>query len=119
VNATLLRQDGVETSTTDLDTQSSTLTFKPGTIIDFRKLANAIDAAGFTASDMTVWATGRVEVADGQTIFKVGGSDQTFPLTNNELAATLKATQGQEVKVVGKLEFKETPARLLMESFQM
>ena len=118
MNQSLLRQDGVDTSITDLGTQSSTLTFKPARAVDFGKLAKAVDTAGFTTSEIKVWATGQVEVADGQIIFKVGGSDQTFPLTNNELAMKLKAAQGKEVKVTGKLEFKETPARLLVESFE-
>ncbi len=108
----------METSITDLGTQSSTLTFKPGKVIDFAKLAKTVDTAGFTAGEITVWVTGRVEVADGQTLLKVTGGDQTFTLTNNELVAKLKAAQEKEVKVIGKVEFKETPTRLVVESFE-
>ena len=107
----------MDSSKTDRETQSSTLTFKPGRLIDFGKLAKAVDTAGFTASEIKVWVTGQVEVLATQTLLKVSGSDQTFPLVNNELAATLKAAQGKEVKVIGKLEFKETPAKLVLECF--
>ena len=109
----------MDASKTDLDTQSSTLTFKPGKAIDFGKLAKAVDTAGFTPGEIKVWATGRIEIADGQIIFIFGGSDQTFPLTNNELAAKLEAAQGKEVKVTAKVDFKGTPAKLVIESFQM
>ena len=116
MNQSLLRQDGVDSSKTDLETQSSTLTFKPGRLIDFGKLAKAVDTAGFTAREIKVWVTGRVEVVGGQTLFKVSGSDLTFPLVNNELAPTLKAAQGKEVKVIGNIEFTEAPAKLVLES---
>ena len=109
----------MDASKTDLDTQSSTLTFKPGKAIDFGKLAKAVDTAGFTPGEIKVWATGRIEIADGQITFKVSGSNQTFPLVNNGLAATLKAAQGKEIKVIGRVEFKETPSRLIVERFQM
>lgn len=109
----------MDTSITDLGTQSSTLTFKPARAVDFGKLAKAVDTAGFTAGEIKVWVTGRVEVAGGQTLFRVSGSDQTIPLVDNEAAAKLGAAQEKEVKVIAKVEFKETPAKLLIESFQM
>lgn len=119
MNQTLLRQDGVKESKTDLNTQSSTLTFKPGEAIDFGKLAKAVDTSGFTAGEIKVWATGRVETADGQILFKVSGSDQIFLLVNNEAVVKLKAAQGRRVKVIGRVQFKETPVTLVIEGVEM
>ena len=119
MNATLLRQDGVATSNTDLETQTSTLTFKPGKAIDFRKLAKAVDTAGFTVGEIRVWVTGQVEIADGQVLFKVGGSDQIFLLVDNEAVVKLKAAQGRRAKVIGRVQFKETPVTLVIESVEM
>lgn len=119
MNSYLLRQDGVQTSKTDLHTQSSTLTFKPGEAIDFGRLAEAVDTTGFTVGDMKVWATGRVEEAGGQLCFRISGSEQALLLVDNDSAAKLKDTQGKEIKVTGKVDFKNTPAKLEIESFQM
>ncbi len=109
----------MQTSKTDLHTQSSTLTFKPGKAIDFGELTKAVDTAGFTVGEIKVWAAGRVEVAGGQLLFRVSGSDQAFLLVDNEPATNLKAAQGKEIKVTAKVDFKETPAKLVIESFQM
>ena len=95
------------------------MTFKPGKAIDFGKLAKEVDTSGFTASEIKVWATGRVEVAGGQTLFRVSGSNQAFPLVDDELTAKLKAAEGKEVKLTGKVKFKDTPAKLVVESFRM
>ncbi len=119
MNESLLRQVGVDRSKTDLATQTSTLAFKPGEAIDFGKLAKAVDTAGFTVGDIKVWATGRVEVAGGQLLFRISGSEQALLLLDNDSAAKLKDTQGKEIKVTGKVDFKNTPAKLEIESFQM
>lgn len=66
-------------SNTSLDTQSSTVTFKKGKVIDFEKLAKGVDSAGFKAAEIKIWATGTVEKSDGQVVLKVSGSNQTLP----------------------------------------
>jgi len=119
VSKSLQRQAGVDKAKSDLDTQSSTVTFKKGKVIDFAKLAKAVDKAGFTAGEITIWATGSVETSDGQVVFKVSDSHQTFPLVENEQAVKLKAARGKEVKIVGKVMFQERPPRLVVERFQM
>jgi hypothetical protein len=119
VNKSLLRQDGVADSNTSLETQSSTVTFKKGQAIDFGKLAKAVDTAGFKAAEIKIWATGSIVEHDGRLALKVSGSDQTFPLVENEQAAKLKAALVKEIKVVGRVEFQETPPRLLVESVEM
>lgn len=111
MNKSLLRQDGVANSDTSLETQSSTVTFKKGKAIDFGKLAKAVDSAGFKAAEIKVWAKGIVEEADGKVSLRVSGSNQILPLKGD--AAKLKA--GEEVVVVGNVEFDKKPSTLIVE----
>ncbi|MBI2986528.1 MAG: hypothetical protein HYY45_07155 [Deltaproteobacteria bacterium] len=106
-------------SNTSLETQSSTVTFKKGKVIDFGKLAKAVDSAGFKASEIKIWARGIVEQAGGKLLLKVSGSNQTLPLTEDEQAAKLKGLLGKEIRVVGKLEFDKTLPSFILESFEM
>lgn len=119
MNKSLLRQDGVADSNTSLENQSSTVTFKKGQAIDFSKLAKAVDKAGFKAGEIKIWATGSIVQVDGNLAVKVGGTNQTFPLVENEQSAKLKAAPGKEIRIVGKVEFQEKPPRLVIESFEM
>ena len=111
MNKSLLRQDGVADSDTSLDTQSSTVTFKKGKAIDFGKLAKAVDSAGFKAAEIKIWARGTVERSDGQLALKVSGTGQTLLLKGD--AADLRT--GQEVRVVGNVEFDKKPSILIVE----
>lgn len=119
MNKSLLRQDGVADSHTSLETHSSTVTFEKGKVIDFAKLAKAVDTAGFTAGEIKIWAGGVVERVDGEVVVRVSGSNQTLVLAENEHTDKLKAALGKEIKVVGNVEFQETPPRLVVESFEM
>jgi hypothetical protein len=101
----------VADSNTSLDTQSSTVTFKKGKKIDFKKLAGAVDSAGFKAAEIKIWAKGTVEKSDGQVVLKVSGSNQTLPLKGE--AAKLKV--GEEVRVVGNVEFDKKHSILIVE----
>jgi hypothetical protein len=94
------------------------VTFKKGKVVDFQKLARAVDSAGFKAAEVKVWAKGTVEPGDGRLFFKVSGSGQSFPLKKNEQTAKLKGLLGKEVRVVGKLEFEEKPLPLIVESIE-
>jgi hypothetical protein len=58
VSKSLRRLDVGQDVNTELSTQSSTLTFKPGKPIDFQALAQAVDKAGFKAGSITIWARG-------------------------------------------------------------
>lgn len=98
-------------SNTSLDTQSSTVTFKKGKVIDFGKLGRAVDSAGFKAAEIKIWAKGTVEKSDGQVVLKVSGSNQTLPLKGE--VAKLKA--GEEATVVGNVEFDKKPSTLIVE----
>lgn len=98
-------------SNTSLDTQSSTVTFKKGKVIDFQKLAKAVDSAGFKAAEIKIWARGTVEKSDGQLALKVSGSDQALPLRGD--ISKLKA--GEEITVVGNVEFDKKPSTLIVE----
>ncbi len=98
-------------SNTSLETQSSTVTFKKGKVIDFGKLAKAVDSAGFKAAEIKVWAKGIVEEVDGKVSLRVSGSNQTLPLKGE--VAKLKA--GEEVMVVGNVEFDKQPFALIVE----
>lgn len=106
-------------SNTSLETQSSTVIFKKGQVIDFGKLAKAVDKAGFKAGEIKIWATGSIVQLDGKLTLKVSGTNQTLPLVENEQTAKLKGPSGKEIKVVGKVEFQEKPPRLVIESFEM
>lgn len=119
MNKSLLRQDGVADSNTSLETQSSTVIFKKGQVIDFGKLVKAIDRAGFKAGEITIWATGSITQLGGELALKVSGSNQTFPLVENEQTAKLRVAVGKEITVVGKVELQKAPPRLAAESFQM
>ena len=101
-------------SDTSLKTQSSTVTFKKGKKIDFKKLAGAVDSAGFKASEIKIWARGTVEKSGGQLVLKVSGSDQPFPLGGE--VANIKP--GEEATVVGNVEFDKTPSTLIVESVE-
>ena len=116
MNKSLQRQDGVEKSNTSLETQRATVTFKKGKVIDFQKLAKAVDSAGFKASEIKIRATGTVEESDGQLALKVSGSNQTLPIKGD--AEKLKGLTGKEVKVAGNLEFHKKPLTLVVESIE-
>lgn len=119
MNKSLLRQAGVADSNTSLDTQSSTVTFKKGNVIDFGKLAKAVDSAGFKAGEIKIWAKGTISRTNGKLSLIVSGTNQSFPLKENEQTAKLKDFLGKEIKVVGKLEFDQKPPPLVLESFEM
>ena len=106
----------MEDSDTSLKTQSSTVKFKKGKEIDFSKLAQAVDKAGFKASEIKVWATGTIEQADGKPSLKVSGSNQTFSLKGEE--SKLKGLSGKQVTVVGKVEFDKKPVLLVIEDVE-
>ncbi len=105
-------------SNTSLESQSSTVTFKKGNIIDFKKLAQAVDRAGFKASEIRVWARGIVEEVGGKVSLRVSGSNQTFSLREKEQTTKLKSLSGKEVSVAGKLELDKGPPTLIVESLE-
>jgi len=93
----------------------STVTFKPGKPIDFAALAKAVDKAGFKAGGITIWAKGTVSTApDGRLMFTVSGSNQTFPIADTPEAAKLKTMVGMETPIVARMQFEETPPRLVI-----
>ncbi|MBI2154200.1 MAG: hypothetical protein HYV92_12320 [Candidatus Rokubacteria bacterium] len=117
MSKSLGRLDVVRDVKTELKTQSSTLTFKPGRPIDFKALADAVDKAGFKAGAITIWAKGTVTFTpDGAATFTVSGSNQTFPVADSPQLAVLKSETGKEVSIVAKVQFAETPPRLVVES---
>lgn len=117
MSKSLGRLDVVQDVKTELKTQSSTLTLKPGRPIDFRALADAVDKAGFKVGSITIWAKGTLNVgADGRATFTVSGTNQTFPVADSPQLAGLRGEQSQEVSVVARVEFTETPPRLVLGS---
>ena len=105
----------MQQSKTSLETQSSTLLFKPGKVIDFTQIDKAVDKAGFTASEITIWAKGTPKVEpDGRLVFVVSGTNQTFVVEENEEAAKLKVQVGKEISLVAKLDRKQQPPRLVL-----
>ncbi len=105
----------MQQSKTSLDTQSSTLLFKPGKPIDFTQIDKAVDKAGFTAGEITIWAKGTPKVEpDGRLLFVVSGTNQTFPVVDSEEAAKLKAQVGKEISLVAKVDRKQQPPRLVL-----
>jgi len=104
----------VQQSKTSLETQSATLHFKPGKPIDFTQIDKAVDRAGFTAGEITIWAKGTPKVeADGRLVFVVSGTNQALPVADGEEAARLKAQAGKEISIVAKVDRKQQPPRLL------
>ncbi len=102
---------------TSIQTQTSTVTFKRGKPVDFKALAAAIDKAGFKAGEMTIWATGRLaETPDRKLTFTSSGTGQTFALAGTPQRAALKGKIGQEVSLMAKVEFENTPPQLIVES---
>ncbi len=100
---------------TELKTQNSTLTFKPGKPIDFRALADAVDKAGFKAGAITIWAKGILTVTpDGSVTFTVSGSNQTFPVADSPELSAVKGQASREISIVAKVLFAETPPRLAL-----
>ncbi|MBI2878625.1 MAG: hypothetical protein HYY19_02765 [Candidatus Rokubacteria bacterium] len=117
MSKSLGRLDVVRDVKTELSTQSSTLTFKPGRPIDFRALADAVDRAGFKAGKITIWATGTLKVgADGRAIFTVSGTNQALPVADSPQLAPLKKEAGKEIPIVAEVRFQETPPRLVIAS---
>ena len=113
MSKSLRRLDVVQDVNTELSTQTSTLTFKPGKPIDFQALVHAVDKAGFKAGRITIWAKGTLSAApDGHLVFTVSGSHQTFPLADAAESAKLQAMTGQEMPMVARVQFEETPPRL-------
>jgi hypothetical protein len=116
VSKSLGRLDVVRDVKTELKTQSSTVTFKPGKPIDFRALADAVDKAGFKAGAITIRAKGRLNVSDGQATFTVSDTNQSFAVGDSPQLAALKREAGKEISIVAKVQFTETPPRLLIAS---
>lgn len=115
MSKSLRRLDVVQDAKTELDAQSSTVTFKPAKVIDFKALAEAVDKAGFKAGSITIWAKGALSAApDGGLVFTVSGSNQTFPIADTPEAAKQKAMVGQEMPIVARVQFDETPPRLVI-----
>lgn len=101
-------------SKTSLETQSSTLRFKPGKPVSFTEIDQAVDRAGFKAGEITVWAKGAFRVEpDGRLVFVVSGTNQALVLADGPEAAKLKAEAGHEVGLVAKVDRKEQPPRLI------
>ncbi len=116
MSKSLGRLDVVRDVKTDLKTQSSTVTFKPGKPIDFRALADAVDKAGFKAAGLTIWAKGTLKLSDGAATFTVSGTGQPLPVAESPHLAGLKSEAGKEISLVATVYFKETPPRLVIES---
>jgi len=115
VNKSLGRLDVVQHVETRLDTQSSTVTFKPGKPIDFAALAKAVDKADFKAGSITIWAKGTLSAAPaGHLMFTVSDSHQTFPVADSPEAAQLKTMLGQEMPIVAQVQFDKTPPQLVL-----
>ena len=116
MSKSLGRLDVVRHAKTELETQSSTLTFKPGEPIDFRTLADAVDRAGFKAGAITIWAKGTLNVLpDGRASFTVSGTNQTFAVADSPQLAGLRSQAGKEISLVAKVQFQETPPRLVLD----
>ncbi len=115
MSKSLGRLDAVRDVTTSLQTQSSTVTFKPGKPIDFKALAAAVDKAGFKAGTITIWAKGTLSVQpDGRATFTVSGANQSFPIADSPDLTQLKGQAGTEIAIVAKVLFTETPPRLVL-----
>ncbi len=115
MSKSLGRLDVVRDVNTSLKTQSSTLTFHPGRPIDFRALAAAVDKAGFKAGTITIWAKGTLSVqSDGLATFTVSGTNQNFPLADSPALTPLKSQPGEEIAIVARVLFAETPPRLVL-----
>ncbi len=105
----------MQQSKTSLDTQTSTLLFKPGKPIDFTQIDKAVDKAGFTAGEVTIWAKGTPKLEpDGRLVLVVSGTNQTLPVADSEEAAKLKAEAGKEISLVAKVDRKQQPPRLVL-----
>lgn len=116
MSKSLGRLDAVQDAKADLNTQTATVTFKPGKPVDFPALAQAVDKAGFKAGSITIWAKGTPNVAqDGKLAFTVSGTKQTHPVADSPQAAKLKSEVGKEVALVAKVQFDQTPPVLVVE----
>ena len=116
MSKSLGRLDVVRHAKTELETQSSTLTFKPGEPIDFRALADAVDRAGFKAGAITIWANGTLNLLpDGRATFTVSGTNQTFPVADSSQLAGLTSEAGKEISLVAQVQFQENPPRLVLD----
>ncbi len=105
----------MQQSKTSLETQSSTLLFKPGKPVDFSQIDKAVDKAGFTAGEVTIWAKGTPKIdPDGRLVFVVSETNQMLPVADGEEAVKLKAQTGKEVSLVAKVDRKQQPPRLVL-----
>ncbi len=117
MSKSLGRLDAVRSAKAELDTQTATVTFKPGKPIDFQALADAVSKAGFKAGSITVWARGTLGTGpDGKPTFTVSGTNQTLPVADSPQLAGLKSEMGKEISIVARVQFTETPPRLVLES---
>jgi copper chaperone CopZ len=115
VSKSLGRLDAVRNAKADLNTQTATVTFKPGKPVDFPALAQAVDKAGFKAGSITIWAKGTSSVGpDGKLMFTLSGTNQMFPVADGPEAATLKSAAGKEVPLVANVRFDQTPPTLVL-----
>lgn len=117
MSKSLGRLDAVRSARADLDTQTATVTFKPGKLVDFQALADAVGKAGFKAGTITIWARGTLGTGpDGTPTFTVSGTNQTFPVADSPQLARLQGEMGKEIPIVARVQFTETPPRLVLES---
>ncbi len=116
MSKSLERLDAVRDAKADLNTQTATVTFKPGKPVDFAALAQAVDKAGFKAGGITIWAKGTLNAGpDGRLTFTPSGTNQAFPLADGPQAAKLKGEVGKEIPLVAKVEFGKSPPQLVIE----
>lgn len=115
MSKSLERLDAVRNAKADLETQTATVTFKPGRPVDFAAVAKAVDKAGFKAGAITIWAKGTLSEQGGQLVFTPTGTNQTLPVADGAEAAKLKSRLGTEVPLVARVRFQETPPRLVLE----
>ncbi len=120
MNKSLRRLDVVKDTKTNFRTQISNVTLKKGRPVNFSEIANAIDQAGFTVGEITISAKGFFKISPSAApVFKVSGSNQVFPVVENEKSKGLRKAanlKSKEVEITARVAFNEKPPRWTLTS---
>lgn len=93
--------EGVESAKVSLNEGRATIKLKPGNSIRLEQIRKVVNEQGFTPKDAKVRAVGDLTGTDGRLQFKVGGSNEVFPVMETPHADWQKHAGAKNVMIAG------------------
>ena len=108
--------NGVENVNVSLNKGLADVDFKPGNVVTFKQLQDAIARNGFTTKQSTAVVRGTVQSVSGKYRLKVSGTPDWFELINAD-PSRLQSLIGKEVEVQGTIP--EAPKGKVADTIQV